>query len=391
MGDLVILEDGHDQQSAQLTEEAFEVGCSYLEVLFDPVTGGLDGGRDWLPTWSWQTAEQTEHAVYRQLANGSQSQYVAGRLMLVEVPTGTEDSILEEYTRRGGARMQVYRPLPAERSCVRGGAVWWWPCPVCAYPMRLTGELLRCDFLPHQRKARVLLRPGRRPGDPPEVVNGPPGLAACRGEGVLCLDWPVWRHLTVPGLTEVELMRWLERKGLEVERWGEMDSWDVGVTLPDGRCLVDVKDVANEQSIIDRPPRAKTIVVPSYRSEQVKPLRAALEPDGYAVHTVASFKRLISAQVQRGRHEQHGRQPECHGAAGGPGRRLVGGPAVSQSGPAGRVGVAAGDPSGRRSFPAVWASAVVGAVADAVRGRPAAGGPVAAQASRLAGAPQCLS
>lgn len=300
MGDLVILEDGHDQQSAQLTEEAFEVGCSYLEVLFDSVTGGLDGGRDWLPTWSWQTAEQTEHAVYRQLANGSQSQYVAGRLMLVEVPTGTEDSILEEYARRGGARMQVYRPLPAERSCVRGGAVWWWPCPVCAYPMRLTGELLRCDFLPHQRKARVLLRPGRRPGDPPEVVNGPPGLAACRGEGVLCLDWPVWRHLTVPGLTEVELMRWLERKGLEVERWGEMDSWDVGVTLPDGRCLVDVKDVANEQSIIDRPPRAKTIVVPSYRSEQVKPLRAALEPEGYAVHTVASFKRLVSAQVQRG-------------------------------------------------------------------------------------------
>lgn len=98
----------------------------------------------------------------------------------------------------------------------------------------------------------------------------------------------------------MELMRWLERKGLEVERWGEMDSWDVGVTLPDGRCLVDVKDVASEQSIIDRPPRAKTIVVPSYRSEQVKPLRAALEPDGYAVHTVASFKRLISAQVQRG-------------------------------------------------------------------------------------------
>lgn len=300
MGDLVILEDENGQQSAQLTEEAFEVGCSYLEVLFDPATGGLDGGRDWLPTWSWQTAEQTEHAIYRQLASGSQSQYVAGRLMLVEVPTGTEDSILEEYGRRGTARMQVYRPLPAERSCVRGGAVWWWPCPVCAYPMRLTGELLRCDFLPHQRKARVLLRPGRRPGDPPEVVNGPAGLAACRGEGVLCLDWPVWRHLTVPGLTEVDLMRWLERKGLEVERWGEMDSWDVGVTLPDGRCLVDVKDVANEQNIIDRPPRAKTIVVPSYRSEQVKPLRAALEAGGYTVHTVASFKRMISTLLQRG-------------------------------------------------------------------------------------------
>jgi len=199
MGDLVILEDGHGQQPTQLTEEAFEVGCSYLEVLFDPATGGLDGGGDWLPTWSWQTAEQTEHAIYRQLASGSQAQYVAGRLMLVEVPTGTEDSILEDYARRGGARMQVYRPLPAERSCVRGGAVWWWPCPVCAYPMRLTGELLRCDFLPHQRKARVLLRPGRRPGDPPEVVNGPPGLAACRGEGVLCLDWPVWRHLTGRG------------------------------------------------------------------------------------------------------------------------------------------------------------------------------------------------
>ncbi|SOE24896.1 restriction endonuclease-related protein [Streptomyces sp. OK228] len=300
MGDLVILEDGHDQRPAQLTEEAYEVGCSYLEVLFDPATGGLDGGRDWLPTWSWQTAEQTEHAVYRQLVSGSQAQYVAGRLMLVEVPTGTEDSILEEYTRRGGARMQVYRPLPAERSCVRAGAVWWWPCPVCAYPMRLTGELLRCDFLPHQRKARVLLRPGRRPGDPPETVNGPAGLAACRGEGVLCLDWPVWRHLTVPGLTEVELMRWLERKGLEVERWGEMDSWDVGVTLPNGRCLVDVKDVANEQNIIDRPPRAKTIVVPSHRSEQVKPLRAALEPSGYTVHTVASFKRMISTQLQLG-------------------------------------------------------------------------------------------
>ncbi|MCF4136557.1 hypothetical protein L1856_06100 [Streptomyces sp. Tue 6430] len=42
---------------------------------------------------------------------------------------------------------------------------------------------------------------------------------------------------------------------MRVERWENLDEWDVGVYLADGhRWRVDVKDHQDAQTIIDRPP-----------------------------------------------------------------------------------------------------------------------------------------
>jgi REase associating with pPIWI_RE/pPIWI_RE three-gene island domain Y len=291
IADLVAIADG------ELTDEAFDIGSSYVEALFDPVSGGLDGGRDWLPSWAWQTAEQTEHSIYMRLAGGSQTDYVAGRLMLVEVTAGTTDSILREYDQRRAPRMDVYVPIPPERVW-SGKDSWWWPCPDCQYPMRIAGSELRCDFPPHRRVGRFVLSAEAGPARPPRVLNAKRAVKAERAEGVMCLEWAIWRHMTVPGLTEVALMRWLEGKGVTVERWEKMDSWDLGVTLPNGwSCQVDVKDRADSRDIIANPPRADYIVVPTYRADQVGEIRRGLDPDRYTVCTVARFKAIVTAQL----------------------------------------------------------------------------------------------
>lgn len=295
LGDLVVIDDG------ELTDEAFDIGASYLEALFDPVSGGLDGGRDWLPSWAWQTAEQTERTVYKQLAGGSQENYAAGRLMLVEVVAGTHEALLREYDQRRAPRMDVYVPLPPERVWSAEGTTWWWPCPDCRYPMRLAGSELRCDFLPHRRTGRFVLTASSDSARPPRVLNARATVKPERAEGVLCLEWSVWRHMTVPGLTEVALMRWLEGKGAEVKAWEEMDAWDIGVTLPDGwTCHIDVKDRADSRDIVAKPPRAEYIVVPSYRVDQVAEIRRGLDRDRYTVCTVARFKALITSRLGGG-------------------------------------------------------------------------------------------
>lgn len=297
LGDLAVLD-----YEGQLTDAAFDVGCSYTEVLFDPSTGGLDGGRDWLPSWSWQTAEQTEHALYNALSAGTQAEYEAGRLMLVEVTSGTKDEILAEYDRRKAPRVGAYGPIPAERVWTGHGVAWWWPCPECRYPMRVAGAAaLRCDFPPHRRAGRFLLDKVTEPGHAPTVHNAKVAVQALPADGILCLDWPTWRYMTVPGLTEVGLLRWLESKGATVVMWEQMDSWDLGVTLPDGwSCRVDVKDQADPRDIIASPPRADHIVVPSYRADQVADLCKGLDMDRYTVNTVAGFQAMITRRLKGG-------------------------------------------------------------------------------------------
>ncbi len=54
------------------------------------------------------------------------------------------------------------------------------------------------------------------------------------------------RFVTMPGRAEIRLEKRLQALGLKPEMWPEFDSYDLRVTLPDGRVLaVDVKDWAN--------------------------------------------------------------------------------------------------------------------------------------------------
>jgi hypothetical protein len=300
MGDLVVLAD-----DGELTEEAFEAGMNYLEALYGE-DGYFDLGGAWLPAWARQTAEQTERATFRHIRSGGQAGYVAARTMLSEVPYGTERALVDEYSRRRVARMDVYEPVPRDRVWA-GKSSWLWPCPQCRYPMVLRGGQLRCEYPPHQSRFGLLPDSSRR-GEPPKLtgMQGRLATAAEPAEGALCVNWAVWRYITCPGLSEVGLMQWLEKQaGVRVERWENMDEWDIGVYLADGQSWrVDVKDHQDAQTIIDRPPVGETVVVPNYRSNQVNQLQAGLDalrtPDGqrYSVFTVSRFKAAVTKRVK---------------------------------------------------------------------------------------------
>ncbi|MCZ4120204.1 restriction endonuclease-related protein [Streptomyces sp. H39-S7] len=305
MGELAVLgrnDNGHEE----LTEDAFEAGLSYLEALYGD-DGQFDLGGAWLPAWVRQTAEQTERSTFRQIRSGNQAEYEAARAMLSEVPCGTKQTLIDEYSRRGAPRMDVYEPLSRDRVHEGRNASWWWPCPECRYPMVLRGGQLRCQYPPHQGRFGALLD-SARDDRPPRITGLSPRLktTAVPAEGVLCVNWAVWRYITCPGLIEVGLMQWLERQpGVRVARWENMDEWDIGVYLPDGWiCRVDVKDHKDPQSIIDRPPTGETIVVPNYRRSQVNALQAGLDavrtPDGrpYTVFTVSRFKASVSKRLK---------------------------------------------------------------------------------------------
>ncbi|GAA3299273.1 hypothetical protein GCM10020295_37060 [Streptomyces cinereospinus] len=131
MGNLIVLEDDNE-----LTEQAFEAGMSYLEALYRD-DGRFDHGGTWLPAWVRQTAEQTERSTFRQIRSGSQADYEAARTMLTEVPCGTEQALIEEYSRRRAARMDVYEVIPPRTASSKaamplgGGRVRSAPIPWC--------------------------------------------------------------------------------------------------------------------------------------------------------------------------------------------------------------------------------------------------------------------
>ncbi|MGW8987796.1 pPIWI_RE_Y domain-containing protein [Streptomyces parvus] len=301
MGDLTVLENDDE-----LTEQAFEAGMSYLEALYRD-DGQFEPGGTWLPAWVRQTAEQTERATFRQIRSGSQAEYEAARAMLTEVPCGTEQALIEEYSHRRAPRMDVYEAIPKDRVFQGRDASWWWPCPQCAYPMVLRGGQLRCEYPSHQGRFG-LLQDSAPGGRPPRVtgISTRSKTAALRAEGMLCVNWPVWRYITCPGLVEVALMLWLERQpGVRVERWENMDEWDIGVYLEDGWSgRVDVKDHKDPQTIIDRPPTGEIVVVPNHHRSQVNALQAGLDPlctpDGrrYTVFTVSRFKAAMTKRLK---------------------------------------------------------------------------------------------
>lgn len=119
--------------------------------------------------------------------------------MLTEVPYGTERALVEEYSRRSAARMDVYRAVPSDRVWV-GAASWLWPCPQCRYPMVLRGGQLRCEYPPHQSRFGLVPGSGNR-GGPPVLTGGRGRLATAAesAEGVLCLDWGCGGTSPVPG------------------------------------------------------------------------------------------------------------------------------------------------------------------------------------------------
>jgi hypothetical protein len=289
-----------------LSDEAMDVVCDYNQALFDT---DADPATDWLPRWAWQRGEQVERQLFRSLIQaGDQAVYTASRRFIVERPAGDARGLVEERTTSTvyAAARQVaeYIEIPQDRQFRFGpgedGACWW-PCPVCRWPMRVGPPEVRCSYGPHE--ARFRLVDGTGGGPPGLVKTSTSRLAPPRSlpvSGARCVDPAVWRFITVPGVPEVMLERLEQRfPGVKVRLWPVKDTFDALVTAPyDRRWAVDVKDHVDARGIVDDPPAAQHVVVPSYRKGQVNQLRRLLPEK--SVWTTEGFFRQVGEHVRGG-------------------------------------------------------------------------------------------
>jgi hypothetical protein len=287
----------------ELSDDAMEIVCDYTQALFD----GEDPASQWLPSWAWQRAEQIQRQLFQDLIQaGDATVYTASRRFLVEHPAGDVRALIDARRAMNARQVANYIEIPRERLhrfSLGEDGLCWWPCPVCRWPMKVNGQRVGCTYRPHA--AQFLLADiADALGRPQLVQVSVPALVVPVAHGARsaqCVEPAVWRFVTVPGVPELDLERRLliPDLGLKVKMYPLKDMFDALVAAPDGRSWsVDVKDHADAMGIVDDPPRAEYVAVPSYRRAQVNQLRRLLP--GKSVHTVAALCREIRGHASRG-------------------------------------------------------------------------------------------
>lgn len=289
VSDVVLLDaDG------SLSDAAVDIACEYAEGLFP---NSADPSQDWLPSWTWQQQEQVERAVYSGLiASADQRAYEATRRFLIEHPAGDGRKLIELRNKAGARSVAKYDPIGSERVWPGGGSGYWWPCPVCRWPMRVRPPMVSCDFRHHDARFR-LADPTSPEGQPllsslTESHRSPDAIAT---DGSVCLELSVWRHITVPGISELALERDLQKiEDVQVGMWAGLDAIDLLVQVAGRKLEVDVKDQVDPFMIAAKPPTAAHVVVPDYRAAQLPVLRELLAEK--KIWTSSQFVKHVRAQ-----------------------------------------------------------------------------------------------
>ena len=179
LGEITLLD-----RNDQLTDAAVEVAFEYTQALF----GETDSARRWLPTWTWQRAEQIERQVFDGLLRTASNEgYSTSRRFLIEHPAGSARELTEQMNSSGISRVARYVPIPAERvSRSVGGEWWWWPCPTCRWPMRVRSETVECGYSHHQARFRLDQTADRRRGEPGLVKMSTARLRVPEGRPPVC-------------------------------------------------------------------------------------------------------------------------------------------------------------------------------------------------------------
>lgn len=275
--------------------------------------------------------EIDQESVYEALKrSGDEKVYAAGRRALVEHPVRTVEEVTDLPL--PSVIRAAYQPISADARI----AGWWYPCPVCAWPMRITMERgagrarrgagvghARCWHRAHVRMGASYEFRVPADGSPPrlEPATKPPGLArrekvlapvvedpprALLAEDGLALNRGVWRYTTVPGLVEIALHDALDARGLDVTIWPGLDIYDVRVALPGGKRVwkVDVKDYTSGAALGNLiraqrgdPGGADWLVVPDHRGDQTPLLSGVCEEFGMSVATASGFGEMVCKEA----------------------------------------------------------------------------------------------
>ncbi len=301
LGQITVLEWG------EVSDDVYSDGCSAIVELLEQG----DRGRGWMPTWTWMQHEIIEHEAFLALkAGASEADYVARRRFPIEHPVGERETIADLCSDAGILPPVRYVPLPPDRVYQER---YWWPCPKCRWPMRVNGASVRCSYHPHNASYAVRsLKDGQSPKLRPrdDTVPRQPAAKQVRLEGdrqTVCVEFPVWRFIVVPGIEELKLYNhWSGKPPLTVEAWPHQDAYDLRFAIDelDWTLAVDLKDVASAaalaEAIAAKPLVAKTIVLPDHRGPAQRDELRELLP-GYTVLMVQELNRLVRKKLAEAR------------------------------------------------------------------------------------------
>ncbi|MET9146278.1 hypothetical protein ACIGZH_32005 [Streptomyces sp. NPDC058319] len=273
----LVLLDAEDR----LTAGAYDLACEYaLPVGIPPDT------THWMPTWTWMHADEIRAHTFNALIEGNrQEYYVASRRFLIEHPAGSVAELRALISENAVKPPRSgYTDIPGDH-CHHspGGETWWWACPVCRWPMAVTGTTVRCRYRPHA--AVYQLAEGRTARARPGLIRvdeGRPRLAtpmARPAAEARCLDFGVWRFVVVPGASELRVQQALEDLGANVELWPELDRYDLRVRAGEREFRIDLKEYSSPHRLIAdlraKAPSAR-VLLPHTHEHQLETLRTAL-------------------------------------------------------------------------------------------------------------------
>lgn len=295
LDDVVLLDD-----LGQLSDEARDLAAEHLvpSAAFE---------EHW--PWAKVATEQEERRIFEVLRRLPQDDYTRARELLVEAPAGDLRKLRRTWDRLWG-RIEPYEPIVDWSWCQLQG--FWFPCPTCGWPMRVTvrGTVadVRCEA--HARSGVSYTCRAGGSSDRAPVLQ-PAGHNAPRVRGVhatpecRAVSRTVWRYVTLPGKLECELRDHARAVGAEVVMWPHKDRYDLRIMAGSLVWKIDAKAWASPVALADalrekEPPEpGLIIVIPDHQRSSADMVATALRPAGYRLMVMADIKAEISQAAGR--------------------------------------------------------------------------------------------
>jgi hypothetical protein len=254
-------------------------------------------------------AEQMERHLYHELRSLGAEGYSRARGFLTDHPSG-ELRVLRRMWDELWPRFGEYEPVSGWTWAQLDG--WWYPCPKCQWPMRVSraGAVARVECEAHAaRGVRYSARTGSgtptmAPPLQPSGRDAPnvTGLPATNEH--MAVARPVWRYVTLPGVLECEIRDHATALGADVEMWPDLDSYDVRVKVGEREWRIDAKAWASPIRLVDAlrakaPEGTLHIVLPDHQGGVCQALEEALKPQAFLVRTASQVKAEMSDEARR--------------------------------------------------------------------------------------------